>query len=148
MVNTFKVDGQGNIFSKPEAIVYYNTKIGGVDQWINSCVAFKCWEKLTSGTRIYFCLIMLLLLSSHKLYKSRSGKIGFLQFIHDVVCKMVAHAANLSPRLPKYNLLHLTGRHSLFRFLTGDKQLRRHILTRNVEFAMLQASELLQVIPS
>ena len=31
MVNTAKVDGQGNIVRKPEAIVYYNTNMGGVD---------------------------------------------------------------------------------------------------------------------
>lgn len=32
MVNTSKVDGQGNIVRKPEAIVYYNTNMGGVDR--------------------------------------------------------------------------------------------------------------------
>ena len=54
---------------------------------------------------------MLSLLSSHKLYKSRDGKIEFLQFIHDVVCDMVAHAPHPNPRPPIDNLLHLTGRH-------------------------------------
>ena len=54
---------------------------------------------------------MLSLLSSHKLYKSRGRKIEFLQFIHDVVCQMVAHAPNLNPRPPKDNQLCLTGRH-------------------------------------
>ena len=32
MVNTFKIDGQTNIVRKPEAIVYYNTNMGGVDR--------------------------------------------------------------------------------------------------------------------
>ena len=32
MVNTSKVDGQGNIFKKPKAIVCYNTNMGGVDR--------------------------------------------------------------------------------------------------------------------
>ena len=32
MVNTSKVEGQGNIVRKPEAIVYYNTNMGGVDR--------------------------------------------------------------------------------------------------------------------
>ena len=32
MVNTSKVDGQGNIVRKPKAIVYYNTNMGGVDR--------------------------------------------------------------------------------------------------------------------
>ena len=38
MVNTSKVDGQGNIVRKPEAIVYYNTNMGGVarmEQWLH-----------------------------------------------------------------------------------------------------------------
>ena len=32
MINTSKVDRQGNIVRKPEAIVYYNTNMGGVDR--------------------------------------------------------------------------------------------------------------------
>ena len=32
MVNTSKVDGQGNTIRKPEAIVYYNTNMGGIDR--------------------------------------------------------------------------------------------------------------------
>ena len=32
VVNTSKVDGQGNIVRKPEAIVYYNTNMGDVDR--------------------------------------------------------------------------------------------------------------------
>ena len=32
MVNTSNVDGQGNIDRKPEAIVYYDTNMGGVDR--------------------------------------------------------------------------------------------------------------------
>ena len=32
MLNTSKVDKQGNIFRKTEAIVYYNSSMGGVDR--------------------------------------------------------------------------------------------------------------------
>ena len=32
MVNTYKVDGQGNIVRKPEAVVYYSANMGGVDR--------------------------------------------------------------------------------------------------------------------
>ena len=32
VVNTSKVDGQGSIVKKPEAIVYFNTNMGGVDR--------------------------------------------------------------------------------------------------------------------
>ena len=32
MVNTSKADGQGNIVRKPEASVYFNTNMGGVDR--------------------------------------------------------------------------------------------------------------------
>ena len=31
IVNTSKVNGQGNIVRKPKAISYYNTNMGGVD---------------------------------------------------------------------------------------------------------------------
>ena len=112
MVNTSKVDGQGNIVRKPEAFVYYNTNMGDVgriDQQLHGIQVLRKMYKWYQ--KIVFHLIMMSLLNSHKLYKSRGGKIGFLQFIHDVVCQMVAHAPNLNPRPPKDNLLHLTGRH-------------------------------------
>ena len=51
------------------------------------------------------------MLSSHKLYKYRGGNIGFMQFINDVVCQMVAHSPILNARPSKDNLLYLTGRH-------------------------------------
>ena len=42
MVNTSKVDGQGNIVRKPETIVYYNTNMGGVDRMDQQMYDIKC----------------------------------------------------------------------------------------------------------
>ena len=112
MVNTSKVDGQGNIVRKPAAIMYYNTNMEGVDRMDQQLHGIQVLSKTYNWyQKIFVHIIMLSLLNSHKLYKSRGGKIGFLQFIHDVVCQMVAHASTLNPRPPKNNLLHLTGRH-------------------------------------
>ena len=55
---------------------------------------------------------------------------------------MVALAPNLNPKLQKDNLLHLPGR-----YFPAQIPYRGHILTRNVKFAMLWVSELLQVTP-
>ena len=107
MVNTSKVNGQGNTVRKPEATLYYNTNMGGVDRMYQQLHGIQVLQ----NTCKWFHLIMLLLLSSHKLYKSRGGKIGFLQFIHDIVCQMVAHAPILNPRPPKDNVLQLTERY-------------------------------------
>ena len=60
MVNTSKVDGQGNIVREHEATVYFNTNMGSADRM---------------DQQLHGNLIMLPLLSSHKLYKSRGGKI-------------------------------------------------------------------------
>ena len=69
--------------------------------------AYKWYQK------IFLRMAMLALLSSQKLYKSRGGKLEFLQFIHDVVRSLVSDAPNLraNPRIPIDNLLCLTGRH-------------------------------------
>ena len=91
---------------------------------------------------------MLSLLSSHKLYKSRGRKIGFLQFIHDVVCQMVANAPNLNPRPPKNNLLYLTGRHFSAQISYREQAAKKTHSYKKCQFAMLWVSELLQVSPS
>ena len=57
MVNTFKVDGEGNIVSKPEAIVYYNINMGGVDRMDQQLHGIQVLRKLTSGTRWYLFVL-------------------------------------------------------------------------------------------
>ena len=112
MVITSKVDGQDNIVRKTEAIVYYNINMEGVNRMDQQLHGIQVLRKTYKWyQKICFHLIMLSLLCIHKLYKSRGGKIGFLQFLHDVVWQMVAHAPNLNPRPPKDNLLCLTERH-------------------------------------
>ena len=83
-------------------------------------------------------MVMLALLSSQKLCKSRGGKLEFLQFIHDVVRSLVSDAPNLraNPRIPIDNLLRLTGRHFPAQVPYGEMLQRNHTPTKDVMFAM------------
>ena len=54
MVNTSKVDGQGNIVRKPEAIVYYNTNMGGVNRMDQQLCDIQVLRKSYNSTRKYF----------------------------------------------------------------------------------------------
>ena len=114
MKDTSKVDAEGNIIKKPEAIMYYNKNMGGVDLMDQQLHGIQVLRKTYKWyQKIFFRMVMLALLSSQKLYKSRGGKLEFLQFIHDVICSLVSEAPNLksNPRIPTDNLLRLTGRH-------------------------------------
>ena len=70
---------------KPEAIVYYNTNMGGVDRIDQQLHGIQVLRKnLQVVPEDILLPQMFSLLRSHKLYKSGGGKIGFLQFIYNV----------------------------------------------------------------
>ena len=97
MKNTAKTDYDGNIIQKPDAIVYYNKNMGGVDkidQQLDSIniirKSFKWYHK------VFFRLFSVAMLSSHKLYKEKGGKYDFLQFVHDIVLGLVENSPQLT----------------------------------------------------
>ena len=82
MKNTSKADHDDNIIQKPDAIIYYNKNMGGVDkidQQLDSIniirKSFKWYHK------VFFRLSSVAMLSSQKTYKEKGGKYDFLQFV-------------------------------------------------------------------
>ena len=76
MKNTSKTDHDGNIIQKPDAIIYHNKNMGGVDkidQQLDSIniirKSFKWYHK------VFFRLFSVAMLSSHKIYKGERRKI-------------------------------------------------------------------------
>ena len=79
--------------------------------------------------KISFILLLVSMLSSHKIYKSRGGKIEFLQFVHDVLTSLVSNAPHLAAdhRRHQDNLVRLTGRHFLSQSLyEGQAKDKKH----------------------
>ena len=88
MKNTSKTDHDGNIIQKPDAIIYYNKNMGGIDkidQQLGSIniirKSFKWYHK------VFFRLFSVAILSSHKI---------FLQFVHDIVLGLVENSTQLT----------------------------------------------------
>ena len=129
MKNTSKTDDDGNIIQKPDAIIYNNKNMGGVDkidQQLDSIniirKSFKWYHK------VFFRLLSVAMLSSHKIYKEKGGKYDFLQFVHDIVLGLVENSPQLTGVARKNdNLVQLTGRHfpsqSLYQ---GEAKKRKH----------------------
>ena len=129
MKNTSKTDHDGNIIQKPDAIIYYNKNMGGVDkidQQLDSIniirKSFKWYHK------VFFRLFSVAMLSSHKSYKEKGGKYNFLQFVDDIGLGLVENSPQLTGVARKNdNLVWLTGRHfpsqSLYQ---GEAKKRKH----------------------
>ena len=97
MKNTTNRDAQANVVQKPEAIVYYNQKMGGVgkiDQQLHGIQVLRKAYKWCH--KIFFRLLMISMLNAHKLYKKRGGKSDFLQYIHDVAVVLLSNAPHTS----------------------------------------------------
>ena len=97
MKNTSKTDHDGNIIQKPDAIIYYNKNMRGVDkidQQLDSIniirKSFKWYHK------VFFRLFSVAMLSSCKIYKEKGGKYDFLQFVHDIVWGLVENSPQLT----------------------------------------------------
>ena len=116
MKNTGRRDHEGNVIQKPEAIIYYNKNMGGVDkidQQLHSISVirktFKWYHK------VFFRLLSVAMLSSHKIYKESGGKNDFLQFVHEIVESLVENSPQLQDNARSArkndNLVRLTGRH-------------------------------------
>ena len=58
-------------------------------------------------------MMMMCVLSAHKLSQTQGENNNFLQFMHDVITLLLVEAPRLinRKRLPRDNILHLTGRH-------------------------------------
>ena len=129
MRDTIQRNVDGDPVQKPEAIMYYNKKMGGVDAIDQQLHSIQIMRKSYKWYhKIFFRLLMVSMLSSHKIYKSRGGKIEFLQFVHDVLTSLVANAPHLAAdhRRHQDNLVRLTGRHfpsqSLYEGQAKDKK--------------------------
>ena len=106
MKNTPKTDYDGNIIQKPDAIIYYNKNMAGVDkidQQLDSIniirKSFKWYHK------VFFRLFSVAMLSSHKIYKEKGGKYDFLQFVHDIVLSLVENSSQLTGVARKHDNL-------------------------------------------
>ena len=129
MKNTGKKDFEGNIIQKPEAIMYYNQNMGGIDKIDQQLHGINIIRKsLKWYHKVFFRLLAVAMLSSHKIYKERGGNSDFLQFVHDIVLSFVENAPHLraNPR-QRDNIVRLTGRHfpaqSLYQ---GNATKRKH----------------------
>ena len=93
MKNTAKRDHEGYIIQKPEAVIYYNHNMGGVhrmDQQLHSInVVGKTFKWYHT---VFFRLLYVALLSSHKIYKENGGRDDFLQFVHEIVQSLVENS--------------------------------------------------------
>ena len=113
MKNTSRTDHEGNIIQKPEAIIYYNHNMGGVDKIDQQlhCISvvrktFKWYHK------VFFRLLSMAMLSSHKIYNKNGGREDFLWFVHEIVQSLVEDSPHLQDvRKRNENLVRLTGRH-------------------------------------
>ena len=130
MINTHRVDADGNAVQKPDAIIYYNQKMGGVDNVDQQLHGIQVMRKTYKWYhKIFFRLLMMSLLSAHKIYKKNGGRNDFLQFLHDAVAGLVDNAPHLRNRIRNQhgNLLRLTGRHFPTQVLyEGAAQKRKH----------------------
>ena len=132
MKNTGRRDHEGNVIQKPEAIIYYNKNMGGVDkidQQLHSISVirktFKWYHK------VFFRLLSVAMLSSHKIYKERGGKNDFLQFVHEIVESLVENSPQLQDNARSArkndNLVRLTGRHFPAQLLyEGQAKKKKH----------------------
>ena len=129
MKDTTRTNADGQAIQKPESIIYYNQKMGGVDnidqQLHNIQVLRKTYKWYQ---KIFFRLLMMAFLSAQKIYKSRGGKHDFLHFVHDVISGMMQNAPQLRPQPRRFhdNLVRLTGRHfasqTLYQGTAKDKK--------------------------
>ena len=111
MKNTHRRTADGEIVQKPEAIMYYNHKMGGVDNIDQQLHSMQVLRKTYKWyQKIFFRMLMMALLSSQKIYKERGGKHDFMSFVHDVISGMILHL-RADPRKQHDNLMRLTGRH-------------------------------------
>ena len=113
MKDTPRQNFEGNV-QKPEAIIYYNHKMGGIDTIDQQLHSIQIQRKSYKWYhKIFFRMFMMALLSAHKLYKTRRGKLDFVQFVHEVVTGLVSNAPHLrpAPNRQNDNLVRLTGRH-------------------------------------
>ena len=86
MKNTSKTDHDGKIIQKPDAIIYYNKNMGGVDKIDQQLDSINIIRKSFQWYhKVFFRLFSVAMLSSHKIYKEKGGKYDFLQFVHDIV---------------------------------------------------------------
>ena len=114
MTNTTARDQGGNIVQKPTCILSHNAKMGGVDmndQQLHSLTVMRKSYKWTK--KVFVHIMMMCVLSAHKLYYMQGGRHDFLQFVHDVITLLLVESPRLinRSRLPRDNILCLTGRH-------------------------------------
>ena len=108
-----KKDRAGNDVLKPECVLEYNRKMGGVDlmdQQLDSLPVIRKsykWHK-----KLFFRFLLQCLLSAHKLYKLKGGPHDFLKFVHDVVTELLTFAPRLKSKSTALDsIARLTGRH-------------------------------------
>ena len=114
MRNTAVRDQEGNAVQKPACILSYNTNMGGVDmvdQQLHSLTVMRKsykWYK-----KVFVCMMMMCVLSAHKLSQTQGENNDFLQFMHDVITLLLVEAPRFinRKRLLRDNILCLTGRH-------------------------------------
>ena len=79
---------------------------------INSQYILKSFGRYMHKIFVHM-MMMMCVLSAHKLFQTQGENNDFLQFMHDVITLLLVEASRLINRkkLPRDNILHLTGRH-------------------------------------
>ena len=129
MKNTSKTDHDGNIVQKPDAIIYYNKNMGGVDKIDQQLDAINIIRKSFQWLyKVFFRLFSVAMLSNHKIYKEKGGRYDFLQFVHDIVLGLVENSPHFTGVAGKNdNHIRLTGRHFPLQSLyQGEAKKRKH----------------------
>ena len=114
MRHTAVRDQEGNAVQKPACILSYNTKMGGVDTVDQQLHPFTVMRKSYKWyKKVFVHVMMMCVLSAHKLSHTQGESNDFLQFMHDVITLSLVEAPRLinRKRLPRDNILCLTGRH-------------------------------------
>ena len=99
MRNTSSRDAHGDVIKKPSCIMSYNVKMGGVDRMdqqlhsINFMRRSYKWYK-----KVFMRMMMVCVLSAHKLYQLQGGRSDFLTFIHDIITELLINAPRLKTK--------------------------------------------------
>ena len=114
MRNTNHRDQQGNLIRKPSCIMAYNLKMGGVDRVDQQLHSISVMRKSYKWyKKVFFRVMMVCVLSAHKLYQQQRERSDFLAFLHDIITQLLVNTPRLkeNARIPRGNILRLTGRH-------------------------------------
>jgi len=114
---------------KPDCILNYNRKMGGVDRSDQLIQPYDCTRKSKIWyKKLCLHLLQLALLNAHIVYKQSSAeaKLSFLDFSNEVIAELLKASTDDDESeldtVPHENVLRLTGRHYPMKIPLGPQQ--------------------------